>query len=155
MELLKNLKKDPVSRLQPNDPKIIDLKATVGDAVSLMQKENVGCVVICEAGKLVGLFTENDLMVRVLAVDKPLTTSIEEVMTSNPVTANIKDHVRTVVRKMKSGGYRHIPLVDDDNRPVGLVAVKKIIHYVVEHYSSTIYNQPPAPDQFPDSPEGA
>jgi CBS domain-containing protein len=119
-----------------------------------MRRENFGCVLVCEADKLVGIFTERDLMCRVLAVGKPLTMPIADVMTPGPETVQPQDAIRVAVRKMKAGGHRHLPVVDEIGRPVGLLSVKRVVHYLVEHYPHAVYNQPP-PGQVPDSPEGA
>jgi CBS domain-containing protein len=154
MELARNLRKDPVSRLDPSPPWSVERSATVADAVNLMRRENVGCVLVCDAGRLAGLFTERDLMCRVLAVGKPLSMSIAEVMTPEPVTVLPRDPIRIALRKMKAGGHRHLPVIDDDSRPVGLLSVKRVVRYLVEHYPAAVYNQPP-PGQLPDSPEGA
>jgi len=154
MELARNLRRDPVSRLDPPPPRSVDRSATVADAVALMKRDNAGCVLVCEGDKLVGLFTERDLMTRVLAVNKPLSLPIADVLTPNPETVSPRDPVRLAVRKMKSGGHRHLPVVDENNRPVGLLSVKGVVRYLVEHYPAAVYNQPP-PGQVPDSPEGA
>jgi CBS domain-containing protein len=154
MELARNLRKDPVSRLEPSDPHVVERTAAVADAVGLMRQENVGCVLVCDSGRLVGLFTERDLMCRVLAVGKPLTLAIAEVMTPDPVTVLPADTIRVAVRKMKAGGHRHLPVVDENSRPVGILSVKRVVRYLVEHYPAAVYNQPP-PGQHPDSPEGA
>ncbi|HJZ92984.1 MAG TPA: CBS domain-containing protein, partial [Gemmataceae bacterium] len=94
MELARNLRKDPVSRLDPSPPWSVERSATVADAVNLMRRENVGCVLVCEAGRLIGLFTERDLMCRVLAVGNPLSLPIAEVMTPEPVTVLPRDPIR-------------------------------------------------------------
>ena len=126
----------------------------MADAVDLMRRDNVGCVLVCDGDRLVGLFTERDLMTRVLAVGKPLSHPVAEVMTPDPETVSPKDPVRLAVRKMKAGGHRHLPVVDEAGRPVGMVSVKGVVRYLVEHYPAAVYNQPP-PGQVPDSPEGA
>jgi CBS domain-containing protein len=154
MELARNLRKDPVTRLEPSPPRAVDRAVTVADAVELMRRENFGCVLVCDGERLVGIFTERDLMCRVLAVGKPLTAPIAEVMTPNPETVQPGDAIRVAVRKMKAGGHRHLPVVDEMNRPVGLLSVKRVVHYLVEHYPAAVYNQSP-PGQVPDSPEGA
>lgn len=154
MELARNLRKDPVAQLDPAPPRVVPRSATVADAVDLMRKDNVGCVLVCDGDRLVGLFTERDLMTRVLAVGKPLTQPVADVMTPNPETVSPKDPIRLAVRKMKSGGHRHLPVVDEGLRPVGMVSVKGVVHYLVEHYPAAVYNQPP-PGQVPDSAEGA
>jgi CBS domain-containing protein len=149
MELARNLRKDPVTRLEPRPPRGVDRAAAVADAVDLMRRENIGCVLVCEAEKLVGIFTERDL-----AVGKPLSLPVADVMTPNPETVQPQDAIRVAVRKMKAGGHRHLPVVDEMNRPVGVLSVKRVVHYLVEHYPAAVYNQPP-PGQVPDSPEGA
>ena len=154
MELARNLRRDPVSRLDPSPPWAVDRADTVADAVALMRRENVGGVLVCEVGRLVGLFTERDLMCRVLAVGKALDLSVADVMTPAPVTVLPSDPIRIAIRRMKAGGHRHLPVIDEESRPVGILSVKRVIHYLVEHYPAAVYNQPP-PGQLPDSPEGA
>jgi CBS domain-containing protein len=154
MELARNLRKDPVTRLEPSPPRAVDRSATVADAVALMRRENIGCVLVTDGERLAGLFTERDLMCRVLAVGKALTLSVGEVMTLEPVTVLPGDPIRVAVRKMKAGGHRHLPVVDENGRPVGVLSVKRVVHYLVEHYPAAVYNQPPR-GQVPDSPEGA
>jgi len=154
MELARNLRRDPVTRLDPSPPRAVGRGAAVADAVDLMRRDNVGCVLVCDGDRLVGLFTERDLMTRVLAVGKPLSHPVAEVMTPDPETVSPKDPVRLAVRKMKAGGHRHLPVVDEAGRPVGMVSVKGVVRYLVEHYPAAVYNQPP-PGQVPDSPEGA
>lgn len=154
MELARNLRRDPVTRLDPTPPRTVERSAAVADALDLMRRDNVGCVLVCDAERLVGLFTERDLMTRVLAVGKPLSHPVAEVMTPDPETVSPKDPIRLAVRKMKAGGHRHLPVVDEGGRPVGVVSVKGVVRYLVEHYPAAVYNQPP-PGQVPDSAEGA
>lgn len=154
MELARNLRKDPVSRLEPNPPRSVDRSATIADAVELMRRDNVGCILVCESDKIVGLFTERDLMCRVLAVGKPLTISIADVMTTEPVTIQPRDSIRLAIRRFEGGGHRHLPIVDDANRPTGILSVKRVVRYLVEHYPGAVYNHPPN-DQVPNSAEGA
>lgn len=154
MELARNLRKDPVSRLEPTAPRQVPLTASVADAVNVMREDQVGCVLVCDNGQLVGLFTERDLMCRVLAVGKSLDMAISEVMTPSPETVSPKDSIRAAVRRMKSGGHRHLPVTDDERRPVGILSVKRIVRYLVEHYPAAVYNHSPA-DQVPATAEGA
>jgi CBS domain-containing protein len=155
MELARNLRVDSVSRLQPAPPRSVEASQTVADAVYLMRQERVGCLLICQKERLIGIFTERDLMCRVLGVGKPLTAPMSEVMTANPVTVSPKDSIRTAIKKMQNGGYRHLPVVDEDNRPVGVISVKRIVNYLVEHYPSAVYNLPPDPSAITLQAEGA
>ena len=155
MELTRNLRHDPVSRLEPTPPRSIDRAATVADAVLVMRRERVGCLLVCDRGRLVGLFTERDLLNRVLGTGRPLKSPIEDCMTAEPVTVHRRDPIRTAIKRMQHGGYRHLPVVDDNNIPVGVLSVKRIIRYLVEHFPAAIYNLPPDPHSAPAEREGA
>jgi CBS domain-containing protein len=155
MDLAKNLKIDSVSRLRPTPPRQVRPQQTVADAVRLMRQERVGCLLVCQGKQLVGILTERDLLRRVLAVGKPLTLPVAECMTPYPVVVHPKDSIGTAVRHMEEGGYRHLPVVDEHGRPVGVLSVKRIVHYLVEHFPGTVYNLPPDPDSVPQEREGA
>ena len=155
MDLAKNLKIDSVSRLHPTAPRRVDTNQTVAEAVELMREEQVGCLLVCTGGRLAGIFTERDLMQRVLAPGKPLTTPVSECMTPNPVVVHPKEPIASAVRRMEEGGYRHLPVVDEAGRPVGVLSVKRIVHYLVEHFPTTVYNLPPDPAVVPQEREGA
>ena len=155
MELARNLRVDSVSRLRPTAPLSVAPEQPVAVAVALMRRHRVGCVLVCSKGRLVGLFTERDLMRRVLAEGRPLSLTMAECMTPDPVVVAPKESIRAAVRRMEEGGYRHLPVVDDLGRPVGVLSVKRIVHYLVEHFPSTIHNQPPGASRFPLRAEGA
>jgi CBS domain-containing protein len=155
MDLAKNLKIDSVCRLHPGPPHQVAPQQTVADAVALMRQEQVGCVLVCQNSRVEGIFTERDLMKRVLASGKPLTTLVADCMTSHPIAVHPKDSIATAVRRMEEGGYRHLPVVDEAGVPLGVLSVKRIVHYLVEHFPATIYNLPPDPDLVPQEPEGA
>ncbi len=155
MDLARNLKIDSVSRLQPTPPWYVAPTQPVADAVALMRREEIGCVLVGEHHKLLGIFTERDLMRRVLAAGKPLSLPVAECMTPDPVVVHPKTSIGAAVRLMEEGGYRHLPIVDEDGRPVGVLSVKRIVHYLAEHFPAIVYNLPPDPGAVPNEPEGA
>ena len=154
MDLSRNLKVESVSRLNPTPPWHVAPEQSVAEAAQLMREKSVGCVLVCVDRKIVGLFTERDLMKRVMAAGKPLSSPVAESMTPNPVTVHPKDSIATAIRRMEEGGYRHLPVVVDD-RPVGILSVKRIVHYLVEHFPATVYNLPPDTPTTPPKREGA
>lgn len=155
MDLGKSLKIDSVDRLQPVEPVILSPQDTVAHAVDIMQSQNLTCVLICDDGRLVGIFTERDLLKRVLGRQMDLTSPLRDCMTAQPVTVQRKDPVGAAVQRMEEGGYRNLPVVDDDGRPLGVLTVKRIIHYLVEHFPTTVHNLPPDPDAVQKDREGA
>ncbi len=152
---MRNLRNDTVSRLQPTPAKLIDVGRAIADGIDMMRHEKVGCLLVTRGGSLVGIFTERDLLKRVLAVGTPLAYPLAEVMTENPVSVTMKDSIRNALRKMQEGGYRHLPVIDDANHPIGILSAKRIVHYLVEHFPSAVYNQPPDQHQVPSTPHGA
>ena len=128
---------------------------TVLDAVGAMRRAGVGYVLVCEDDRLRGIFTERDLLRRVLATQKPLSVPIATCMTPDPVSVSCKEPVAAAIRRMEEGGYRHLPVVDGSGHVVGMLSAKHIVRYLVEHYSKTIYNQNPFPDAVPKEPDGA
>lgn len=155
MELARNLKVESVSRLQPSQPVLMERRRSVSDAVKLMRESQGGCILVCEQGALVGIFTERDLLRRVIAQGKNWNTPVGEVMTADPICVCAKDPIRLAVRRMEKGNYRHLPVTDESGRPVGLLSVKRIVHYLAEHFPATVYNLPPDPRAVPEQPEGA
>jgi CBS domain-containing protein len=155
MELSRNLRVDSVARLDPTEPRTIDADATAADAVTAMREGCVGCLLVTEFGRVVGIFTERDLLTRLLARGRSLATPMRTCMTANPVTVSPKDSVRTAVKRMQKGGYRHLPVVDEAGRPVGVLSARRVVHYLVEHFPALVFNLPPEPDRFPHAPEGA
>jgi signal-transduction protein with cAMP-binding, CBS, and nucleotidyltransferase domain len=155
MELARNLKVDSVSRLNPTPPWRVHPDQPVAEAVRLMRRHQVGCLLVCNGDTLLGIFTERDLMRRVLAPGRPLTLPVSACMTPNPVTVSPTAPISAAVWQMEEGGYRHLPVLDATGKPVGVLSVKRIVHYLVEHYPYTVYNLPPDPGAFPLEPEGA
>ena len=154
MDLTRNLKSETVSRLHPTQPWLVQAAQPVADAVKLMREKKVGCVLVCEQRIIVGIFTERDLVRRVLSQGKPLSTPMLECMTPEPVTVHPKDSIGCAIKRMQKGGYRHLPVVIDD-KPVGILSVKRIVHYLVEHFPTMVYNLPPRPQPTPPKREGA
>ena len=76
MELARNFKVECISRLHPTPPRHIGPDQSVAEAVALMRQHEVGCLVVTADDRLVGVFTERDLMRRVLAAGLPLTTPV-------------------------------------------------------------------------------
>ena len=143
MELSRNLAVDSVRRLLPTAARAVDAAQPVAAAVDALREHQVGCLLVTHAGRLVGVFTDRDLLTRVLAVGLPLHTPLRECMTAKPVTVAPRDSVRTALQRMQTGGYRHLPVVDEVGRPVGVLSAKRIVRYIVEHFPTVVFTQPP------------
>jgi CBS domain-containing protein len=149
-----NLNTETVRQAGLREPLCVPGGMSVRDVLVLMKQHNTGCILICRDEKVVGIFTQRDVL-RLLATEANLATPIEDVMAKNPVTLHESDTVATAIRDMSEGGYRHLPVVDDAGRPLGLLKVRGIVHFLVEHFPNAIYNLPPEPRLVAQDREGA
>ena len=115
-----------VSELVRRAPITVTPLATVEEAVKLMHREGVGSVVVVSPeGKVLGIFTERDL-VRLIGEGKPLTTRIGDVMTRDPVTVYEDDTVTKAVMLMAEKRIRHLPVVDREGRLKGVISARDV-----------------------------
>ena len=121
-----------VGVLDPHPPILVHQETKLVEILSRLQQEKIGCVLVTDvSGKLTGIFTERDALLKVAL--KPLDVNITpvfRVMTHNPQTATMTTTVALALNMMSHGGYRHIPIVDDEGYPVGVISVKDIVDYV-------------------------
>jgi len=120
-------KKGPTMHSVPPD-------ATVLDAVRKMNRERIGALLVMNGDDLVGIFTERDVLTRV--VDRardPATTRVAEVMTSNPVVVTAAATVNEAMAVVSEKRCRHLPVVEE-GRLVGLVSAGDLTHWVTRNH---------------------
>lgn len=104
---------------------------SVTEAVRDMNYFNIGAVVVLERNKLVGIFTERDVLVRVVAADRdPLTTAVKEVMTGDPLCVTPAMSVEAAMRLVTEKRFRHLPVVRD-GRLLGLISSGDLTRWLV------------------------
>jgi CBS domain-containing protein len=136
----------PISELSMRTPVLIDASATVVDAVNAMNQHHIGCLLVQRNGKLVGIFTERDVLTRVVFHEGNRTLKVEAVMTASPQTLKSSDNLAFALNRMSDGGYRHVPIVDRAGHPVGVLSVKDIVTFLVDLFPEDVLNLPPSPD---------
>lgn len=100
---------------------------TVHTAVLYMTSRNIGAVTVIDGNRVVGLFSERDLMKRVVAEGlDPLTVSVREVMTTDLTTASPDESYEEGLRKMQQARCRHLPILEDNNF-VGLISLRDLL----------------------------
>ncbi|MGB8987768.1 MAG: CBS domain-containing protein [Candidatus Sulfotelmatobacter sp.] len=105
----------------------IDAAGTVLEAARLMMENNIGAVPVLRNGELAGIFSERDIMNRVVAVGRtPGHTVVAEVMTANPRAVNVDETVEECLFIMQEFGFRHLPIVEG-KQVRGLVSLRDIV----------------------------
>ena len=137
--------KEPLSVLPQHTPLCFSRDQTVSEAMHAMQKEHRGCVLVTYDGTpgspLTGIFTERDVLFRIVDRGRnPATLPLKDVMTADPERVKVSQPIGAVLHMMSVGGFRHIPVVDEENRPVFVVSVKDVVQFLVDAFPREILN---------------
>jgi CBS domain-containing protein len=126
----------PLRALKTRPPFTVEASATLASVLQLMRDKETADVLVLEGGRLAGIFTERDAALKLTgdaATDRDLAAvSIGDVMTRDPVVLRANDSVAVAVQKMAIGGFRHIPLVDEGRRPIGVVSAADVFRHILQ-----------------------
>ena len=139
-------------------PESVGSDATVAEVIDIMQSRRVGCILVVSSERVLeGIFTERDLMRKVLSHqgDAEFGDPIAKVMTKDPVTVREDETLAVLFRRMYEGGFRHMPLLDSAGRLLGTVSIKRVVSFLADQFPETVYNLPPEPEKFGAPREGA
>lgn len=134
----------PISRIQPRRPVLVETSASVAEAVRAMNVNHTGCVLVQQQGRLVGIFTERDVITKVFGRNDAEKVRVTSVMTPDPEALEMEDDLAFALHHMSIGGYRHIPIVQD-GKPIGVLSVRDIVNYLSDQDPEGIMNLPPTP----------
>lgn len=139
----------PISELPELRPVVcLPSTAKVSDAIKSMTEKRVGIIMIVDDEKLVGVFSERDVLVKVAASDLDInTTPVAGLMTPDPQSLRSTDEIVYALNLMSVGGYRHVPIVDESNHPVAVVSMRDIVEHIVSQYPDEVLKLPPSPDR--------
>ena len=146
----------PIKNLKVRKPRALESGRSVQEAIDEMTQKHVSCLLITEGGALVGILTERDILKKVIGVGKGLATmTVDEIMTPNPETFQPDDSISFIINAMHVGGYRHVPIVNEQNEPIAMVSAKDIISFIAESFPEEVLNLPPHPIRKTGEREGA
>jgi CBS domain-containing protein len=128
--LQERLMEDSIAALSPAEAITVPAEVPVSKALELMKRSRVGCVVVMEGRQVAGIFSERDFLLKLADSERVLElVPLREVMTAKPVVLSPEDPIRYAVHEMSVGGFRHIPLVRN-NEPVGVISIKDVFAYL-------------------------
>ena len=108
---------------------------TLAQVLELLQKSDLGAVIILEAGKVQGIFTERDFIRKVCGANLDLAKErIANHMTASPYSVNPSDPIASVLLRMHMGGFRHMLIVDDEDRLLNVISTKEIMSFLLSAY---------------------
>jgi CBS domain-containing protein len=131
-----------VARAQPV---CVPEETPLREALAVMRYRQVPCLLVTKGGKLTGIFTERDFLMKVAG--KPSGGSVGEQMTRKPVIATLDETVGEAVEEMNAKGLRNLPLADKSGAPASVVTVSSLIRYLADHFPAEVVNLPPHPQR--------
>ena len=150
-----NLRNHQVRHLRLSPAICVSEGSLVRDAIRQMQMQRVGCVLVCQNDQLVGIMTEVDVVRKAELGEDAFNEPIQEWMTPAPVSISVDTSIWDAAKTMKEGGFRHLPVLDDEGKPMGFISIRNIVTYLADQFPDTIYTLPPDPNNIPGTQEGA
>ena len=127
--------------MERNDLLTASPEMTVSEASRLMARRKVGAVMVTRDGKLVGIFTERDVVFRVIAQGLDVeATRLADVMTSSPITIDPNKSFGLALVLMQKNGFRHMP-VTENGVPVGMVSARNALDPDLEEFALESYRR--------------
>ena len=125
----------------------ININCSINEAIDLLLTNNVGAAPVVEDGYLCGIFSERDVLNKILnkQIGDLDRVGVKQFMISDPQTAKPEDSLNAAILYMARGNYRHVPIVDPENRPIGMVSIRDVISYLVSEFPQEVLALPPRP----------
>lgn len=150
-DLLKNVK---VGDLKLQTDHRIDPGTPLAEVYRAFDEQRHGAAMVCDGDDVVGIFTQRDVLYRTALENPDPQAPISSLMSDRPVTIGLNAALAEALRAMVEGGYRHIPVVDDDGRQVGLLSSRVILRFIADQYPESVLNLPPRLHQVMSRSEG-
>jgi CBS domain-containing protein len=146
---------DRVSTLRALTPPIVvETGTSVGELMERIRHHRVGCVLVTTGGRLAGIITERDILLKVVARDVPYSEPVDQFMTREPIVLDPDKTVGDAINIMNEYDFRHVPVVGADGEAHGIVSIKDVIDLVAESFPQQVLNLPPRPHQKMEEREG-
>ncbi len=150
----KRLKDKKISEVV--NPRLIQAlpSITVKGAVDLMRENKSAYIVVADGKRVVGMFTESDVIGKILGKDVDWNRPVRDFMTPTPLVLRPDDTVGRAVSLMADNDVYTIPLVSEAQELTGVLSVRTLIRFLAEFYPGDVYNLPPNPHQIAPTQEG-
>ncbi|RLC59531.1 MAG: hypothetical protein DRI30_00315 [Chloroflexi bacterium] len=147
---------EKIGTLDRTPPVVVESGTSIGTVVDEIERGAVGCVVVCQGPKLIGILTERDILMKVVARDVDYARPVDEFMTPDPITLPLSATIGEAVNIMIERKFRHIPITEDGGeKPVAVFSIKDVIDLVAQSFPAHVLNLPPRPHQEMGTREGA
>ncbi len=135
--LARSVMEDNLSQLDRDDPICVAPDTPALEVARLMKDSNSGCALVLDGTRLIGIFTEHDVLLWMTAgppgsiLSNAAEVTVKELMSPNPETLQEKDSVAEALNKMSLGRYRHIPFKKSDGN-YSIASIKSVLKYIAQ-----------------------
>ena len=105
----------------------VEPETSLGDVAKRMRIEDADSVAVMSSGRLQGIITERDLVRAIADGVNPQQAKADVIMTADPATVTADEDVDVVAVKMMRLGIRHLPVLDEDGKPVGMISARDLV----------------------------
>jgi CBS domain-containing protein len=142
--------------LSRREPVTVRPGTSLTECIAAIRRTGTGdsVFVIGPDRRLVGILTERDIFARIVGGDVDLDQPVESMMTTQVHHLHLDETVRDAIELMKTGRYRNVPLLDDEDVLIGVVRPQDILKFLAEAFPEELLNLPPRPHQKMETPEG-
>jgi CBS domain-containing protein len=125
-----------ISILANENPICVSEDESLAETMNFLKTNKIGCVLIVnQDDRLSGIFTERDYMLKIFGNKIDLSkTRVSEYMTNAPVSLSPDSHIAYALNLMSQLGFRHLPVIDNDNIPISVISVRDIMDYIVQSF---------------------
>ncbi len=155
MSLESDLQYEKVNHLDITSFTSVEVGTSVQDTVEQMRQEGRHSAIITKDGVLAGIFTDRDLLRKVVDAPETWHKAIDKVMTSSPMSVKADDPAYTALAIMDEKHFRNVPVVDHNGKVIGNLSHYAIIKYLADRFPESVYNLPPETDQVTTNRGGA
>jgi CBS domain-containing protein len=153
IEVSQHARRDKVSLMETDDYVCLEPSDPLSKAVEVMKQDEGGCAIVCEHGRVVGIFTERDVLTKIIGTQVEMNDPVSKWMSPVVSTLSPDATIGEAVAMMTDKSFRNIPLVKD-GQLAGSISVFDVISYLAESYPKETMNLPPNTDQVMDSEHG-
>jgi CBS domain-containing protein len=153
VSVIETVRTEKIRRVMGEPRVMVGPTTTVETAVAAMKEMGSSCAIVADESGVRGIFTERDYLDKIAGSLENLARPIADFMSAEPRTLRPDDTLEDLFGVIVEGGYRHLPVVEDDVC-LGVVSAMDIVKYISDLFPAEVYNLPPNVDQVMSQVEG-
>ena len=147
---------DKIRALKLPRPLTVESGTSVREVIQKVQREGAGCVLVSKDKRPIGVMTERDVLMKIVARDVKYDEPVDAFMTPEPLTLTPDNTIGEAISLMNREGFRNVPIINPaSGEAIALFRIQDVIDYLAEANPEKVLNLPPMPHQLLRTPEGA